>query len=303
LAEVKKEQENNDTPQDRSENKLLTRDPEEVERLWVNYRRNMMRVVNNKHKFVLAYGSGGVGKTFEWEEIAEKMQLRAFNEEVVPNKNQYDYVVISGKISPSQVFAEMYRHRDKIIVFDDCDSFLQEDVVQGWLKKGLDTGKDTKIKNLSPVKIYNIQGDKDSGEIPNTFQFKGKVIAISNLTIAQFKDKAVLTRALISNLTMTVDETIIKLGKIKDKVKVWSPDKTEEIPVSTEARDLAYRVIKERKDSIGNDINTRLFSNCALMAQEGMDEGIVEKDIKLEMLDYFDSVSGTFDAAVRKTKR
>jgi len=272
-----------------------------VDELWDTYERNLKRVIKGRHKFCLAYGTGGVGKTFTFEKLAEQMELREYDEEIQPNKDQYDYVVIKGRISPSQVYAEMYRHRDKLIVFDDCDTFLSTDEVQGFLKAGLDTGKTTKISNKSPKKIYNIEGDPDSGTIPSTFSFKGRVIAITNLSSQQI-DQAVRSRALASNLTMTVDETVEKLGNIVDKINIYTADKSAVIDMQPKARKLAFEVLTEFKDQLGRDINTRILSNAILIADEGIEDGVDERAIRREIRQYFDSVTGEFDKIMRNIK-
>ena len=296
---IHKQQQDNDTPQERQTNTLL-RDIS-IEELWDNYERNLRRVARGRHKFAVAYGSGGVGKSYIFRQIAKQLELREYDDEIQPSKDQYDFVVISGKITPTQVYAEMYRHRDKLIVFDDCDSFLQTEEVQGFLKAGLDTGEQTKISNKSSKKVYNIEGDPESGTIPNTFSFKGRVIAITNL-IARQLDQAVKSRALCVNLTMTVDETIDKLGSIKDKIEILTADKSEVIDVSQKARDFAFEVLKKNKDKLGGDINTRVYSNAVLIASDGMDDQVSEDKIEREIVSYFDSVTGSFDEMIRKIK-
>lgn len=296
---IRQEQSSNDTPEERENNQLLRNIP--IEELWENYERNLKKVINNRHKFAIAYGTGGVGKTFTFRQLVKKFQLREFDEEIQPNKDQYDFVVVSGKITPTQVYAEMYRHRDKLIVFDDCDSFLSTEEVQGFLKAGLDTGETTKISNKSSRKVYQIEGDSDSGTIPSTFSFNGRVIAITNLTAREI-DQAIKSRALCSNLTMTIDETIDKLDSIKDKIQILTADKTEVIEVSDRARELAFSLIKKNKDSLGGDINTRTYSNAILMANDGLEDGFDEKKIAREIESYFESVTGSFDEKIRKIK-
>ena len=300
---IREEQKTMDTPEGREKSQLL-RPIEDVDALWRTYEKNLKRVITGRHKFAIAYGTGGVGKTYTFEQLAEKpkseggYELREFSEEIQPSRDQYDYVVVKGRIAVTQVYAEMYRHRDKLIVFDDCDSFLSMPEVQGFLKGGLDTGKKTQISNKSPKKIYNIEGDPDSGTIPNTFNFTGRVIAITNLS-AKDIDQAVKSRALVTNLTMTVDETVRKLNDIVDAIKIYEADKATVIPVSQEARDFAFDVLKENKDMLGGDINTRVLSNAILIAQDGIEAGDSPKDIKLEIRQNFEGVTGSFDDIVR----
>lgn len=302
LKEVRTQQQNNDTPDEREKNTLLLRNPEDIEMLWQAYESNLKRVVEGRHKFALVYGTGGVGKTYTFDQMIEKYHLREYDEEIQPARDQYDFVRIGGgRITPTQVYAEMYRHRDKLIVFDDCDSVLATEEVQGFLKGGLDTGTRTQVTNKSAKKIYNVEGDPESGQIPNTFSFKGRVIAITNLTASQV-DQAVKSRALCVNLTMTVDETVERLRNIKDKITIWNADKTEKIDVSQEARDLAFQTMVEYKDKLKNDINTRTYSNAVLLADDGLREGNSPEKIRREINMYFDSVTGEFDRMIRQIK-
>jgi 8-oxo-dGTP pyrophosphatase MutT (NUDIX family) len=302
LDEVRSQQAaGNDTPDERSANDLL-RDGVTVDDLWNIYDKNLRRVIQGRHKFSLVYGTGGVGKSYTFDSLAEKFELREFSEEIQPSKDQYDYVrVAGGRITPTQVYATMYRHRDKLIVFDDCDSVLSTPEVQGFLKGGLDTGVRTQISNQSSKKIYNIEGDPESGTIPNTFSFKGRVIAITNLTAQQI-DQAVKSRAMCVNLTMTIDETIERLSKIKDKIVIWNADKTEKVDVTQEARDYAFQLLTEYKQKLGNDINTRVYSNAVLIADEGFANEESKEEIRKEVVTGFNSVRGNFDAMIREIK-
>lgn len=294
---IRQEQKINDTPEGRANNPLLR--TISMDELWENYERNLKKVALGRHKFAIAYGLGGVGKTYTFNQIAKNLQLREYDDEIQPNKDQYDYVLIGGKITPSQVYAEMYRHRDKLIVFDDCDSFLATEQVQGFLKRGLDTGEDTKISNKSSKKIYQVEGDPESGTIPNTFKFTGRVIAISNLTTDQL-DQAVLSRALCSNLSMTIDETISKLETIKNRIQILTADKSEVIDVSQKARDFAFEVLKKNKEKLGNNINTRAYSNAILIAHDAFEDGFSEDRVEREIVSFFDSITGHFDKIMRK---
>jgi 8-oxo-dGTP pyrophosphatase MutT (NUDIX family) len=303
-TEIRKEQANNDTPEAKEQNKMLTRKPEDIQELWDDYKDSLQMVIEGDAgaKFAIAYGTGGVGKTFELNRLLKEMNLRRFDAEIQPNKDQYDYVVIKGRISPVQVYAEMFRHRDKLIIFDDCDSFLITEDVQGFLKSGLDSGEDSQIDNKTGRNAYIIEGDKESGKIPDVFSFKGRVIAITNLTTKDIA-QAVKSRALCSNLTMTVDETVLKLGMIKDKIDIYSADKTTIIPVTQEARDLAYEMIKENKDKLGNDLNTRTYYTAVVIANRALNQGLDTDRIKRKIVSNFDSVIGAFDEMMRSKSK
>jgi len=297
---IRAEQKISDTAEGREDAVLVGRDYP-LEEIWEDYENNLEAVILGQHKFAVGYGSGGVGKTYTFDQMSKNMELRRYIKEILPTKDQYDYVVIKGRITATQVYAEMYRHRDKLIVFDDCDSFLKLEEVQGFLKGGLDTGEDTYIDNLSGATIYNVQGDKESGRIPNSFLFKGRVIAITNLTTKDI-EPAVRSRALCSNLTMTVDETMEKLGKIKYKIKSYTADKATEIEVDNKFKDLAYDVLTQHKDRIGTAINTRMFGSAALQAMWGEAKGYDEARLKRIILNsYLNSM--TSDALDKSGKK
>lgn len=295
---IRKEQETNDTQEGKEDNVLLN-SALTMDEIWDEYRMNLMRVAKGRHKFALAYGTGGVGKTFTFEQIAEELELREYDNEIQPSPDQYDYVVIKGRISPIQVFAEMYRHRDKLIVFDDCDSFLATEDVQGFLKGGLDTGKGTKIDNKTGRNAYIVEGDKESGRIPDTFSFKGRIIAITNLTIDKL-DGAIVSRAMASNLAMSAQQTIDKMKKIGGGLTIYSADKTETIPVSDEAKSKAINYLDEYKDHLKGKLNMRTFSNLTLKIQDYIDAGMTEDSIERRSRHYI--VSDLLNAVSNEEK-
>ena len=297
---IREEQQLNNTSEEKEQNTLL-RDIS-LDELWENYERNLSKVIRGRHKFAIAYGSGGVGKTYTFEQLAKKFELRRYSKEIQPTKDQYDYVVVKGKISPSQVYAEMYRHRDKLIVFDDCDTFIGNTEVQGFLKGGLDTGEDTEISYLSTNKMYMIPGDNESDVIPSSFSFLGRCITITNLSADQI-DQPIKSRALCSNLTMTIDETIEKLGSIKDKIQIYTANKAEIIPVSQESRDIAFEILVENKESLAKDLNTRVYSNAILMINDSLEDGFARERAKSEAKGYFEAVTGSFDLKVRNQEK
>lgn len=273
--------------------------PRNLDNLWAQYNRNLKRVMTKGHKFCLAFGRGGLGKTFDFWKVLKSIQpnLREWNEEIQPNKEQYDFVFISGRISPGQVYAELYRHRDKLCVFDDCDSFLSHEDVQGFLKAGLDTGERCIISNKTGATIYEVQGDKESPRIPNSFNFTGRVIAITNLRADQL-DAVVRSRAMTSDLTMTSEETIIKLGQIKDAILIFNSDKTEVVEVTQKARDIAYEAAKKYRHLLGGELNTRTYQTAILIADEADQEGLSDEEIMERVHSNFDSTVGTFSAKI-----
>jgi len=314
---IRKEQAVRDTPEGIASSKVLPnqRSEQEIDEVFEDYENDVHDVIDGDHKFALAYGTGGVGKTFTVTQLLRKKGLKKFNEEEaagsrdatdedfegepVKDEYQYDYMVVSGKISPSRVYAEMYKHRDKLLIFDDCDTFLIMPEVQGFLKAGLGTGIEDEISNMTGAAIYVNPGEKSSGRIPNVFRFTGRVIAITNLR-AQDLDQAVRSRALISNLSLTPDETMSRLSKIKDSIKILSADKTRELDIDPQAKTMAFDLIKEFKDKLGRDINTRTYSNTVLKIDKSIKRGYDDERVRRTAIGYLESVMGTFDEKMKE---
>jgi hypothetical protein len=68
-------------------------------------------------------------------------------------------------------------------VFDDCDSVFQDDLSLNILKAALDSGKRRRIFWNSDSSLLRREG------IPDSFEFKGGVIFITNLNFANVRSK------------------------------------------------------------------------------------------------------------------
>jgi hypothetical protein len=103
-------------------------------------------------------------------------------------------------------------------VFDDCDSILLDDVALNLLKGALDSGKKRKISWLSDSNMLRRDG------IPDSFEFKGSVIFITNLKFDQMKSQKLRDHldALQSRchyLDLTLDTMRDKVLRIKQIAK------------------------------------------------------------------------------------
>jgi hypothetical protein len=103
-------------------------------------------------------------------------------------------------------------------VFDDCDSILLDDVSLNLLKGALDTGKKRKISWLSESSTLRREG------IPDSFNFNGSVIFITNLKFDKMKSQKLRDHldALQSRchyLDLTLDTMRDKILRIKQIAK------------------------------------------------------------------------------------
>ena len=132
-------------------------------------------------------GRAGTGKTYNVE--------RALKDEGLTEDE--DYVLVSGAASVIMMYKKFYQYRNGTLVFDDCDAVFRDENGRNLMKAALDTKKVRKISYLKKTSaVYDpkdFENDPEgefnaleAGLVPNSFEFAGRVIFISNLE----KDKA-----------------------------------------------------------------------------------------------------------------
>lgn len=128
---------------------------------------------------LIVSGPPGVGKSHGVETQLEKYSTfdRLANKKI-------RYEIVKGAMSALGLYATLYKYSDakNVVVFDDCDIFHDEDALN-ILKAALDSGKRRKI-------FWNTDSRKLKEEgIPNSFDFKGSVIFITNLNFSHARGK------------------------------------------------------------------------------------------------------------------
>jgi hypothetical protein len=160
---------------------------------------------------MIVTGPPGVGKSFGVELELDKAALfdRVSGRRV---KSE----VVKGACTPIGLYQILYQYSDvdNVLVFDDCDGLFYDDLSLNLLKSALDTGKRRKICWNSESSALARDG------IPNSFDFKGSVIFITNLKFENIKSKKLQDHlmALESRchyLDLTLDTTRDKLLRIK----------------------------------------------------------------------------------------
>ena len=128
--------------------------------------------------------------------------------------------VVKGSATALGLYSTLYKYSDPncVLVFDDCDSILLDDVALNLLKGALDSGKKRKISWLSDSNMLRRDG------IPDSFEFKGSVIFITNLKFDQMKSQKLRDHldALQSRchyLDLTLDTMRDKVLRIKQIAK------------------------------------------------------------------------------------
>lgn len=151
-------------------------------------------VVNNTTPSLLLCGSGGLGKTHS---VTKTIQDN--------NLEEKDYLFIKGYSTARGLYNTLYDNNGKLIIFDDCDSVLEDKVAVNILKSALDSYETRTISwsaKMNKADVY-----------PQAFNFTGRIIFISNKEKTKI-DGAILSRSLTVDLTMTPDEKIQRMEYI-----------------------------------------------------------------------------------------
>lgn len=162
---------------------------------------------------MIVSGPPGVGKSYGVEKIVEQACLF---DKIAGKRLRAE--VVKGSATPIGLYQTLYKYSDKncVLVFDDCDSILLDDVALNLLKGALDSGKKRKISWLSESGVLRREG------IPDSFNFNGTVIFITNLKFDKMKSQklrdhldALQSRCHYLDLTLdTMRDKILRIRQI-----------------------------------------------------------------------------------------
>jgi hypothetical protein len=181
---------------------------------------------------LIVTGPPGVGKSFGVEKVLEEYSLF---DRVASKRPKYD--VIKGASTALGLYQILYKYseRGSVVVFDDCDTILFDDLALNLLKGALDSGKKRKISWNADSRALREDG------IPNSFEFRGSVIFITNLKFDQVRSKtlqehllALQSRCHFLDLTMNTErdkflriKQIAGKGELFDSYDFTEADQTE----------------------------------------------------------------------------
>jgi len=144
---------------------------------------DMTRAVKGGHvRAMIVTGAPGVGKSFGVEQVLSKHDVFA---EVANDSKLKQYEIVKGAMSALGLYKKLYEYSDRksIVVFDDCDSILLDDVSLNILKAALDSSKKRTISWNTDSRSLKQEG------VPQTFEFKGGCIFITNINFENVKSK------------------------------------------------------------------------------------------------------------------
>ena len=202
------------------EKNLTESDEEIIERLRQRFDilDDMTRAVKKGDvRAMIVTGPPGVGKSFGVETVLSKHDVMA---NIAQDEKLKKYEVVKGAMSALGLYSKLYQYSDRkcILVFDDCDSVLLDDLSLNILKAALDTSKKRMIHWNTDSHMLRKEG------IPDSFEFKGGAIFITNIKFDHVKSKKLRDHleALESRchyLDLTIDTEREKILRIRQIVR------------------------------------------------------------------------------------
>jgi len=181
---------------------------------------DMVTMLSQGHQAsVIVSGPGGLGKSFTVMDALRKSGLQdvtLLDEADVGSSinTAKTFRVIKGYSTPKGLYRILYENRNSVIVFDDCDSVLKDPVSLNLLKGALDSYS---------RRVISWRADFKDEDLPNVFEFKGRVVFISNLP-SHAMDQAVITRSMAVDLTMTNAQKVERMHHLLEFADDFLPE-------------------------------------------------------------------------------
>ena len=223
-------------------------------------------IVNKNIPSLLITGEGGLGKTFTVKKVigeaglsdvaVELQAQRVANAqaeiakvasgeqeddseddfvglEAFDRKNPGDFIFVKGYSTAKGLYRILFENRDKIVIFDDCDSIFKNQDAVNLIKAAADSYDERWVSWYS---------ENPFSDLPTSFKFEGQIIFISNFSYHRV-DQAIRSRSMCVDLSMSVDQKIERMFKI-----VESPEFMPE--VSTAAKTDAVNFLQEKRNVV-----------------------------------------------------
>ena len=179
---------------------------------------------------LLITGQGGIGKSYNVEKILDQF-----------GKRHETWERIKGKASAAAMYNTLWYNRNKIVVFDDCDSVLKDPDAINVLKGALDNNNFREIswatKGEGLVYTLDLDDNEEIAQrcqewsqdhhgkegIPNHFIFEGEVIFISNMKKSEIykRDPALLTRCTCIDVVLSAQGVMKRIETVLPYIKVY----------------------------------------------------------------------------------
>lgn len=158
---------------------------------------------------VIVTGEGGLGKSHTVIKALKQAGLTSSDDLDIGEKFEVNgrksFTVVKGFSTAKAMYRTLYENRNKIVVFDDCDSVLKDPVAANVLKACLDSYE-------KRIVTWNSEGWGDD-DLPKSFEFTGGVIFISNMPMSRVP-QALISRSMPADVSMTRPEIIERMSTI-----------------------------------------------------------------------------------------
>ena len=189
---------------------------------------------------MIVSGPPGIGKSYGVEKALEKQNMF---EDIAGTSRKFE--VVKGAMSAIGLYKKLYEHSTKghVVCFDDCDAILYDDLALNLLKAALDTTPRRTLHWNTESRTLMAEG------MPNSFEFHGGVIFITNIKFDNVKSKKLQDhlQALQSRchyLDLTIDSMRDRMLRIKQICRQGMLEKYA-MPKETEA-DLIQFIIDNK---------------------------------------------------------
>lgn len=199
-------------------------------------------------------GEGGLGKSHTVMQTLKKAGLINIDSAEIGARfdeglSRKSYIVVKGFSTAKGLFRTLFENRNKIVVFDDCDSVLKDPVAANLLKAALDS-YDKRIITWNAEGSFGGEDD-----LPKSFEFTGGVIFISNMPMYKIP-QALISRSMPADVSMTRPEIIERMTAI-----VKGGDFLPEFELSHKLEALAFIEENAHRPEV-KAINLRTLINC-----------------------------------------
>ena len=206
---------------------------------------------------LIVTGPPGVGKSFGVERIlAEAKNIS----KLAGRSGTEVFSVLKGASTPVALYTMLHEHSSNgsVLVLDDSDSILYDEISLNLLKAALDSGKRRMISWKTSSRSL------EKNDIPDSFEFKGSVIFITNLNFEDTRGKigehlnAIMSRCHYLDLAMdTLRDKFLRCKQIIDDGMLtpygFTADENVEIldfvyENKTKLRELSLRMVTKIAD-------------------------------------------------------
>lgn len=236
-------------------------------------------VIAGIRPLALLCGAPGVGKSFRVMQA-----VRGTGKE-----QNVDYKLLKGKITPSALYMALhdFKNEGQLMIMDDCDSVFKDPDAINLLKAAYDSSDErwvswgtaapipmpTDMAQLCDDAVYD--DVKGRWYYPKEFLYEGGGIIITNYNAGQI-DTAVRNRALICDLSFTVDEVLDLIRGLAPKIKADT--------LSVEAKEEALNYLTElARKGAPVELSIRSFTICAGLMMSDADDRAKKRMINEQM--------------------